>query len=508
MDDGLMQQFIQLISANTGLHIRRQDREALCKKIYVRMKLLKLAEPENYYQLLNTVNYQNNSPTLHFGECESEWRKLIFLLTIGESYFFRDRGQLTLLKTRILPELIEHKKKECCAEVEAKPSLRLWSAGCSTGEEPYSLAILVKELIPDYAKWNILILGTDINPEAIEKAKRGIYDSWSLRMTDADWQGKYFYQRQTNWEVNERIRNMVTFHSGNLMKDYFPSYISGIHDMDIILCRNVFIYFDCNSIAVVLKKFCNTLRLGGYLITGHTELQGQNLGQLQTKVFPESVVYQRSKGLRVETPLAVRQTVPVSDILSPSRMLHESTTVKESSTTNNSNLENTTSETVLSQVETLFYNGDYVNAIKEAEQVIKQHPQHCFAAYSLIAQAFANLGESEKAIYYCQQVLEIDSQSVPTYYLLAHIAEDQGDIEKAKEIFKKIIYLAPSSILAYLELGFVYENEGDATKARKMRNTALELLKELPSHTTVQPNSEITAGELLLQVKNLLENNT
>jgi chemotaxis protein methyltransferase CheR len=300
---------------------------------------------------------------------------------------------------------------------------------------------------------------------------------------------------------------MVTLRPGNLIKDYFPSYTSGIHDMDIIICRNVFIYFDSNSIAVVLEKFCNTLRLGGYLVAGHTELQGQSLGQLQTKVFAESVVYQRGEGLRVETPLAISQALPVSDSLSSSRMLHENIAIKESSTTNSSNLVKTTSETVLSQAEIFFYKSDYTKVIEEAEQVIKQHPQH-FAAYSLIAQALANLGESEKAISYCQQALKIDSLSVTPYYLLAHIAEEQGDIEKAKEIFKKIIYLAPSSIPAYLELGSIYEKEGDATKARKVRSTALELLKELPADSFVQPNSEITVGELFLQVKNLLRNNT
>ena len=507
MDDGLLQQFIQLISANTGLYIRQQEREALCKKIRARMKLLKLTTPENYYQLLNTADYQSNSPLVHLGERENEWRELTRLLTIGETYFFRDQGQLTLLKTRILPELIEHKKKVWNAKVEAKPSLRLWSAGCSTGEEPYSLAILVKELIPDYAKWDILILGTDINSEVIEQAKQGLYDSWSLRITDPTWQGKYFHQCQTKWQVNEQIRSMVTLRPGNLIKDYFPSYTSGIHDMDIIICRNVFIYFDSNSIAVVLEKFCNTLRLGGYLVAGHTELQGQSLGQLQTKVFAESVVYQRGEGLRVETPLAISQALPVSDSLSSSRMLHENIAIKESSTTNSSNLVKTTSETVLSQAEIFFYKSDYTKVIEEAEQVIKQHPQH-FAAYSLIAQALANLGESEKAISYCQQALKIDSLSVTPYYLLAHIAEEQGDIEKAKEIFKKIIYLAPSSIPAYLELGSIYEKEGDATKARKVRSTALELLKELPADSFVQPNSEITVGELFLQVKNLLRNNT
>ena len=125
-------------------------------------------------------------------------------LTIGESYFFRDQGQMTLLKQQILPELIAHKKVQY-AEGLAVPSLRIWSAGCSIGEEPYALAILVKQLIPDCDKWNILILGTDINPESIEKAKRGIYHPWSFRLVNPDLQRWYFYQRQTSWEMMSKF---------------------------------------------------------------------------------------------------------------------------------------------------------------------------------------------------------------------------------------------------------------------------------------------------------------
>lgn len=499
MNDVLVQQFMQLISTNTGLHIREQDKEDLCKKIYARMKLLNFSVPAQYYQLLKTGNDQRNSPleTLR----EREWRELTLLLTTGETYFFRDKGQISLLKNRILPELIAHKKQARYAENETQRSLRIWSAGCSTGEEPYSLAILVKELIPDCDKWNILILGTDINPESIDKAKRGIYHPWSFRLVEPELQRRYFYQRQTSWEVDRQIRTMVTFRSGNLIKDRFPSPTSDIYSMDLILCRNVFIYFDYKSISVVLEKFYNTLRPGGYLIAGHTELHGQNLGQLQAKVFPESVVYQRGEEGRVirggsgAKPQALGREARKQDSPAP---LPSSLTPA---------LRETTSQTVLNQAETLFHNGAYAIAIKEAEQVIKQHPDH-FGAYCLMAQALANLGECEKAIHCLGQALKVDSLSVAPYYLLAHIAEEQGDIEKAKDLFKKIIYLAPSSIAAYLELGSLYEREGDTTRSRKMRKVAVELLTELPPHISVEYQGVMTARELVLHVKKLLKNHT
>lgn len=520
MNDGLMQQFIQLISTNTGLYIREQDKDSLCKKIYARMKFLKFTLPEQYYQLLKTGKEQSNSQREILSE--REWRELALLLTIGETFFFRDIGQITLLKNRILPELIEQKKARY-ATGEAKPSLRIWSAGCSTGEEPHSLAILVKELIPDLDNWDVLILGTDLNQESIEKAKRGIYDSWSFRMVKPQLQRRYFYQHKTNWEIDEQIRRMVTFRSGNLLKDSFPSPTSDIHSMDIILCRNVFIYFDSKAISVVLEKFHNTLRRGGYLIAGHTELHGQNIGQLQAKVFPESVVYQRHEDLQFETPLANKageqrtrgagekeQMASPAIKYKPSLLIEkreknisvETQSAKHKSSVVSSATE-TTFQTVLTQAETLFNNGAYASAIKEAEQVIKQQPDN-FSAYYLMAQAFGNLGKCEQAIGCCQQAIKVDSLSVKPYYLLAHIAEAQGNVEQAKDLFKKVIYLAPSFISAYLELGSLYESEGDTVRARKMRNTAFELLKELPPHATVEQQDKMTAGELLFHVKNLL----
>lgn len=542
MNDGLMQDFIQLISANTGLHIRQQDQQDLCKKLYARMKSLKLSAPEQYYQLLKTSNTHKSLETsTHLtdspwtqAECDREWQELALLLTIGETYFFRDCGQISLLKNRLLPELIKLKI------TKKKRSLRIWSAGCSTGEEVYSLAILINELIPDLSQWDILILGTDINCESIEKAKQGIYNSWSFRIVDPKLKQQYFNQHHTTWKINNQIRSMVDFCTGNLLIDPFPNSTSDIHNIDIILCRNVFIYFDSRTISIILNKFYNTLNCGGYLIAGHTELNGQNLGQLQAKVFPESVVYQRSQENLCEIPSNLstansplkqqnhtnsKGVTATQSIASSQRSITAilPTTTKANFTSNKTVTSNVqtihsvskapliketlpeiTSSTLLSQAKAHFNDGVYESAIKEAEQVIKQYPKY-FDAYYLIAQAFANLGNSKQAIEYSQQALKIDSSSVAPYYLLAHIAEEQGDSEQAKQLFKKIIYLAPSSIAAYLELGAIYETEGDIARSGKMRNTALALLKELPHNTSVEHQGEITASELIIHVKKLLK---
>ena len=157
----------------------------------------------------------------------------IALLTNGETYFFRDHGQFDLLRLRLLPELIERRR-------DAK-TLRLWSAGCSSGEEAYSLAMLLDMLLPKRDGWNILILGSDIDEAALAKARRGHYGQWSFRMAPPALKQRYFQRKGDEWMLDERIRSMVTFRTSNLIGETFPS--AELRDMDLILCRNVFIYF-------------------------------------------------------------------------------------------------------------------------------------------------------------------------------------------------------------------------------------------------------------------------
>lgn len=560
MNESLLQLFIELISTTTGLHVREQDKENLAKKIWGRVKYLKLSKPEEYYQILIGKGQQGKlaSQTL----CDREWKELIRLLTTGESYFFRDKGQFTLLRNQILPELIESKKKQINCLTGEKPSLRLWSAGCSTGEEPYSLAILISEILSDWEDWHILILGTDINHQAIEKAKEGIYSSWSFRMVDTELQLQYFHQRQTEWEIDRKISRMVKFNDGNLVQDDYPNLHTDFHHLDLIICRNVFVYFEPKAISLVLKKFYHTLAPGGYLIAGHTELYGQDLGYFQVKVLPESIVYQHPPNQQIESynyfrynvkqPLEncqeessdsnryiapkVNRMKPIERARSVSPLPTQTTSnlelqkspfpatstnkftnspdsvndrLPESAPLNKSlqlesNFPNTPDKDILKQAENFFQKKAYREAIKHAERAISLHPQN-FNAYYLLAKSYANLGDYNKAIYYCQQTVELDYLSILPYYLLAQIAEEKGDLEKAKSFFKRIIYLAPYSISAYLELGLIYKREGNIARAKKMLATVVELLNNLPPPAKVEQQGEVTVAELLSYTQKILK---
>lgn len=268
----LTEAFIKLIAQQTGLEIRERDQADLSEKIFVRMKALNIFFPEDYYELLGYGTIQSYK----------EWQKLVLVLTNLESYFFRDKEQFNLLRDRILPKLIQSK--------EHNKTLRICSAGCSNGEEPLSLAILLKELIPDPEQWNLMILGVDINQEALKKAKQGIYTPWSLRRIDPEIMQRYFLHFNNQYYLDMQIKQMVKFKYINLVKDSFNED-NELINIDLIICRNVFIYFEASAIGKVLDKFHQILQPSGYLITGHTELCGQDLSHFETKLFPESLVY-------------------------------------------------------------------------------------------------------------------------------------------------------------------------------------------------------------------------
>jgi chemotaxis protein methyltransferase CheR len=526
------QPFVNLIATTLGLRVREQEETMLMYKLQKRVQTLGLPSLEAYYQLLMSGHDSIVK--------DAEWRELIDALTVNESYFFRDQGQFALLKNRVLPEFMRAKQYLS----DPGRTIRVWSAGCSTGEEAYSLAILLKELIPPTQCWNILVLGTDINELALAQAKQGIYSDWSFRSVKPEIQKKYFRSHRRGWEVDPAIRSMVTFELGNLVQDSYPNAHSKIHNFDLILCRNVFIYFNAAAIASVLDRFYQALAPNGYLMTGHTELHGQNLGQFQVKTFPESVLYQRqtqysqavllhphvmrppglltmgvaktqspteSGNLEGNVEFRLTESISLSNNVSESLSLPAlaATSDKDSNLTHpDSSIEPSQLATIaVSDVVALLHNKAYTQAIEIAKQLIAQSPQ-CFQVYCLMAEAYANSGEYTNAMQACQQALQLNPFAVEPVYLLAQISQEQGDFEEARNLLRRVIYLAPTSVYAYFELGCLYEQQGNIAKAHKNWRSAFNGLQQLAPETTVDCQNRLTAAELQLVIQQKLNQQT
>ena len=238
-----------------------------------RMKQIGVRTPNEYWERL----------TLHPSR-EAELRELLNELTIGETSLFRSQPQLDALRKVILPELVQDKAKL------AVKRLRLWSAGCSTGEEPHTLAITLLEESQGLLKdWHFEILATDLNDRSIETAKAGIYGDYALRFTSDYYKRKYFVPAQENkLRVRDEVKKLISFSRLNLRDDSKIVFMKGI---DVIFCCNVLIYFDGPSKQRVIEHFFSNLNFGGYFFLGTSEsLMGLN-DRFHLIHFPGAIAY-------------------------------------------------------------------------------------------------------------------------------------------------------------------------------------------------------------------------
>jgi chemotaxis protein methyltransferase CheR len=210
--------------------------------------------------LHDLTNYRDYVRLLSFGpQAELELAAALELLTSGETYFFRHKEQLTLLSETILPAL---------AEMNAQSRrLSLWSAGCSSGEEVYTAAILLHES-GLFHNWNVRLYGHDLSPERIEHARQGCYFQGAFRSTDERIKRTYFHEAGRIWQVHEDIRRLCQFAPQNLLDKNNDSFLGR---MDVILCRNVLIYLDERARARVIENLYERLVPGGFLLLGHSE---------------------------------------------------------------------------------------------------------------------------------------------------------------------------------------------------------------------------------------------
>ena len=192
-------------------------------------------------------------------------RKIIDAVTTNETLFFRDKSPFEMFRHKVMPDLIDKRSEHSSGLMPI--NIRIWSAACSTGQEIYSLAIILKELIPDRNKYRIKLLGTDISDEAVAKASYGKYNKFEIeRGLDKVVLQRYFIQNGDNWKIKDDIRAMAVFQKRNLMQP-----LTGIGQFDVIFCRNVAIYFSLEDRKKLFEKLATVLAPDGYLIIGSTE---------------------------------------------------------------------------------------------------------------------------------------------------------------------------------------------------------------------------------------------
>jgi chemotaxis protein methyltransferase CheR len=214
---------------------------------------------------------------------EEELTVLVDNLTTNETYFFREPPQLRAFSEEILPELQR--------TLAGRKTLRIWSAGCSTGEEPYTIAMLLLESGGWWRDWQVEIIGSDINQRVLHTARKGVYKKSAFRATSPEMLAKYFVEEEKgNYRIIDKVRGLVTFSSVNLLDPFKTSLIA---NMDIIFCRNVIIYFDKEAKKTVIASFHDKLREGGYLLLGHSESLINISNAFALRTLKNDMVYQK-----------------------------------------------------------------------------------------------------------------------------------------------------------------------------------------------------------------------
>ncbi len=262
------------IYRKTGIRYERKKQYFLSKRIEKRMQALGIESAPDYIRRLRFTDPDS-----------SELQSLVNLLTINETYFFRDFPQLQCFGEHCLQDALDRKR------AAGDRSLRIWSAGCSTGEEPFTIAIILMEMIDDIGAWDIAIEASDIDLTALEKCREGMYEERCLRDVPAPYLDRYFKRiRNGSFKLSATVRQMARFEHINLSD---KAAIRAKRDFDFIFCRNVLIYFDDVSRKRLVDQFYVALRPGGYIFLGSSESVGRISTAFSLKRMGGYIVYHK-----------------------------------------------------------------------------------------------------------------------------------------------------------------------------------------------------------------------
>jgi chemotaxis protein methyltransferase CheR len=466
--DVLWGRLSEFVAENTGLHFPPERRSDLQRGFIAAAAELGFADSARCADWLLSASLTR--PQLH---------TLASHLTVGETYFFRERKTFDALAQRVLPELLSHRRGR-------EQRLRLWSAACSTGEEPYSLAILVQQLLPDWQDWHVTILATDINPRSLQKAAAGVYGEWSFRESPSWLKARYFTRTQDGrFAVNPQISNCVCFAPMNLAQDCFPSLVTDTNAMDLIFCRNVLMYFTPSHARKVVENLRNALADDGWLAVSPAECSQALFSRFAAVNFPGSILYRKCN---VEEPSPTRMPIP------------SGTTPESTARAFDSPQLSTPSVAAVQAPLASAQPAPAAPQTPSAPSPSDQGPQ----VFSLLARASANQGKLADAVAWSERWIAADRIDPVAHYFHAMVLQEMGECEAARRSLDRAVYLQPNFALAHFALGHLARADSRSSAANRHFTNALHVLRRCPPDE-LQPESEgMTAGRLTEIIGTLL----
>jgi len=395
-----------------------------------------------------------------------EWAALEAEITIGETFFFRYAEQFAALRRTILPELIEARR-----EIRR---LRIWSAGCSTGAEPYSLAILVHDLLGDaLADWSVTILGTDLSAAALAVAREGEFGPWALRTLDTEERARWFRRTPARpglphggYALRPAFRRMVRFERQNLL-----TLIDGSDRMpggfDLTLCRNVLIYFSADHVTRIVRALGERLNPQGWLLIGHAE-PNPTFGQwLQPVALPGTVAYRP-----IDTPASQPPPVLVPALPDLAPILFAPPP-------------------------------EPVAAAAPARPLPTPRPvapaiEHPLSPGDLLAEirVLADAGETARAWRRLHEEIDGYATDPPLRYYEGLLALDLGREREAERALRGALFLDRAFVMAHFQLGLLFARVGRRGEAARALDNALRLAQGLPPETILPEGDGVSAARL------------
>lgn len=504
ISEDLLKRLSKLIHKKTGLYFPENKWNDLERAVISYAETVKVRDPGLCIDSLLSFHGKNLNI-------------LVEKLTVGETYFLRDMNIFRLLEEKLLPPLLHLREN-------SGKYLRIWSAGCSTGEEPYSIAIVINRLMPDMRSWKLNIIGTDINNGSLEKARKGLYKEWSFRETPLWFKEKYFEKIDKHtFSIRNDIKKTVTFSCFNLAEDIYSGLL---HNMDIIFCRNVLMYFSSDIRGKIISRFYDSLSDGGWFIISPSESSSLDGSKFIPVHFPGAILYKKDTSNKTfymtdktdtwELQLS-RYILPFEEIktdrfvdltglkpvreetepdLTNSHIPAQSIPVPVKEETGH---DMTEYEAALK----LYEQGHYREASQKLEDFFSKG--HISSSHTdgmiILAKSYGNQHKYASAEQWCKKAIEYKKTDRYYYYLLSTILQEENKIDEAITSLKKAIYLDENFIIPYFLLGSLYLKQGKTKEAEKQFKNTLSMLDNLKEDAILYDSDGMTAGRLKEIVK-------
>ncbi len=468
-------QFHDYLILHSGLHFERHNIKMLERGLESRMASLRINSFSDYFKYLELNR-----------ERRKELQKLLQFLAVGETFFFRYQAHFEALKKVVTPGLIAAGNRK----------IRIFSAGCSTGEEPYSIAMAIMDELPDWKKRDIRIYATDINSRSLRRARDGVYNAWKLRVTDNACIERYFSRVGESYVVKDEVKSLIDFSYLNLQSpEQLPE-----STFDIIFCRNVMIYFTTATTKKVVERFSAALNPGGFLFLGHSETLSNISSKFDRHIWSGGFYYTKKSetSVQVEKPL-VRSQLPAQAKIDNKPAETQQLSGKSPTSTVLQD-EKPDINALFTKGLNLMHRGKYSEAYELFRKLLEIKPDHIWA---IMAQGEIHLvgGRPEEALSCFNQALVLDDLLAEGYFLRGLLFEMRDRINEAFEEYRKAVLLKMDFVMPHYNLGKLYFRSGDARSSSRELKNSLKMLEKAGREKIIPFSGGLTREVFLEQLR-------